>query len=232
MKPSVTAAGPGSSGMQYLGAHTGTDPLDITVVLRRRAGAAPVVAAWPHTARTPRARFAQQCGADPADLASLRQFARQHGMSETGADLARRVLQLRATPAALQSAFGVTLGRYQLADGRGPFICCVSPPAVPPQALAVLGLDRRPVARPHFRRPRATPAQTYTPLQVGALYQYPAGTDGSGQGIAIIELGGGFKRGRSGDLLQGTRHRQTPERSPRSRWPAAPTPRAGMPMAR
>ena len=64
---------------------------------------------------------------------------------------------------------------------------------MPAQALAVLGLDQRPVARPHFRRPRATPAQTYTPLQVGVLYQYPAGTDGSGQNIAVIELGGGFQ---------------------------------------
>lgn len=193
MKPSLTTGSPGAAGMRYLGAHTATDPLDITVVLRRRAGAAPVVAAWPHTARIPRAQFAQQCGADPADLASLRQFARQHGLSETGADLSRRVLHLRATPAALQSAFGVTLGSYQLPDGRGPFMSYTTALAVPPQALAVLGLDRRPVARPHFRRPRATPAQTYTPLQVGALYQYPANTDGSGQGIAIIELGGGYQ---------------------------------------
>jgi kumamolisin len=63
---------------------------------------------------------------------------------------------------------------------------------LPAEAIAVLGLDRRPVARPHFRRPLTTPAQTYTPLQVGALYQYPAGTDGSGEAVAIIELGGGF----------------------------------------
>jgi kumamolisin len=36
-------------------------------------------------------------------------------------------------------------------------------------------------------------AQTsYTPPEVAALYQFPAGTDGTGQTIAIIELGGGF----------------------------------------
>jgi kumamolisin len=177
--------------MTYLGPHTGTEPMDITVVLRRRAGATAGPAAWPH-ARLPRAQFAQACGADPADLAGLRRFAQQHGLTETGADLTRRVLHLRATPAALQAAFGVRLGSYRLRDGRGPFISCEVPPALPVEALAILGLDRRPVARPQFRRPRATPAQTYTPLQVGALYEYPAGTDGSGQGIAIIELGGGF----------------------------------------
>jgi kumamolisin len=33
---------------------------------------------------------------------------------------------------------------------------------------------------------------TYTPPQVASLYQFPAGTDGTGQTVAIIELGGGF----------------------------------------
>jgi kumamolisin len=88
--------------------------------------------------------------------------------------------------------------------------------------LAVLGLDDRPQARAQFRRapaataratapapaapapgapaaggpaPTAAPAAaptSYTPPQVAALYQFPAGTDGTGQTIAIIELGGGF----------------------------------------
>jgi kumamolisin len=88
--------------------------------------------------------------------------------------------------------------------------------------LAVLGLDNRPQARAQFRRapaagaratapgsaapgssapapggapPAAAPAAaptSYTPPQVAELYQFPAGTDGTGQTIAIIELGGGF----------------------------------------
>jgi kumamolisin len=82
---------------------------------------------------------------------------------------------------------------------------------------AVLGLDDRPVARPQFRRltaaaasrtvtpetvtpetvtPEAAPAApTAVPLtapQVASLYNFPAGTDGTGQTIAIIELGGGY----------------------------------------
>ena len=39
--------------------------------------------------------------------------------------------------------------------------------------------------------PAAAPT-SYTPPQVAGLYQFPAGTDGTGQTIAIIELGGGF----------------------------------------
>ena len=188
-KPTAPATRAGAS---YLGPHSGTDPIDVTVVLRRRASAPKATAGWPRGTVWPRAQFAQQCGADPADLESLRRFARQHALTETGADAARRVLQLRASPQALQSAFAVTLGRYRLTDGRGPFLASDHAPALPPGAIAVLGLDGLPVARPHFRRPRSTPAQTYTPLQVGELYQYPPGTDGGGQGVAIIELGGGF----------------------------------------
>jgi kumamolisin len=190
--PTTPAAHGAATGLSYLGPHTGTEPLDVTLVLRRRAGAAPRAAAWPQTPLWPRAQFAQHCGADPSDLATLRGFASRHGLTETGADAGRRVLHLRASAQALGRAFGVTLGRYRLADGRGPFIACDAAPVFPPEAIAVLGLDRRPVARAHFRRPRTTPAQTYTPLEIGALYQFPSGTDGTGAAVAIIELGGGF----------------------------------------
>ena len=33
---------------------------------------------------------------------------------------------------------------------------------------------------------------SYPPPQVAELYKFPAGTDGTGQTLAIIELGGGF----------------------------------------
>ena len=67
---------------------------------------------------------------------------------------------------------------------------------------AVLGLDTRPVAKPHFRmkgvadpdkRQVAPPPGTFTPQQVAALYSFPTNVTGSGQTIAIIELGGGYK---------------------------------------
>ena len=60
--------------------------------------------------------------------------------------------------------------------------------------LAVLGLDNRPQAKPHFRT--ATPHATnisYTPVQVAELYGFPANADAEGQTIGLIELGGGFR---------------------------------------
>jgi kumamolisin len=64
--------------------------------------------------------------------------------------------------------------------------------------VAVLGLDNRPQAQPHFRlhRPRpepSTPPSSYTPPQVAAAYQWPANASGAGQTIGIIELGGGYR---------------------------------------
>ncbi|MFZ3264592.1 MAG: hypothetical protein WA172_11385 [Terriglobales bacterium] len=35
----------------------------------------------------------------------------------------------------------------------------------------------------------------YTPLQVATFYGFPIGVDGSGQCIALVELGGGYKPG-------------------------------------
>ncbi len=113
-----------ASGMKYLGPHTDTAPLQVTLVLRRRHGALPRSASWPQAPQWPRAEFGRQCGADAADLARLRDFARGHGLNETGAAANRRVLHLAGSPQALERAFGVKLGRYQLADGSGPFVGC------------------------------------------------------------------------------------------------------------
>ena len=178
-------------GMKYLGPHEGTEPIEVTVVLRRRQGAEPTPAAWPQRPRWERGEFGEHFGADPQDMDNVRGFARKHGLTETSNDPHRRVLRLRGAPAALEQAFGVKLGRYQL-GGSSPFVGCGHAPTLPPEAIAVLGLDRRPVARPHFRKPLAQPSTSFTPLQIGQLYNFPANTDGSGETIGIIELGGGF----------------------------------------
>ena len=45
-----------------------------------------------------------------------------------------------------------------------------------------------------FARAHANAAGTsYTPVQVGQLYQFPQGATATGQTIGIIELGGGYR---------------------------------------
>jgi kumamolisin len=104
-----------------------------------------------------------------------------------------------------ESAFGVTLERFEHPGGtfRSHAQAVHVPPDLEPIVEAVLGLSTRPAAKPHFQlKRRATPLtgiftaadapQPLTPLQVAQLYDFPTGLDGSGQCIAIIELGGGF----------------------------------------
>jgi len=191
------AGHPFPAGTRYLGPHSSRTPIGVTVVLRRM-GQAPAPAAWPRRPRWPRGEFGAHCGADPADIERLRGHARTHGLVETGCDPHRRVLHLSGPVDALQRAFGVQLGRYRMPGTRRYVVGCEHAPVLPadiaPSVLAVLGLDRRPVAKPHFRKALATPNQTYTPPQVGQLYAFPANTDGSGQCVALVELGGGFRK--------------------------------------
>ncbi len=58
---------------------------------------------------------------------------------------------------------------------------------------AVLGLDNRPQAQPHFRAHAGAANTSYTPVQVAQLYQFPQGATAAGQTIGIIELGGGYR---------------------------------------
>lgn len=189
------SASPTSQEPRYLGPHSTDATMEITVVLRRR-GAQPAPARWPAKPAESRTSFGDRFGADPADVERMRSFAHDHDLQETDCQLHRRSMRLRGSISALQKAFGVQLGRYEMADGQ-QFTGCLHAPqpsqTLGPHVIAVLGLDQRPIAKAHFRLAKQQPSQSFTPLQVGQLYEYPDGTDGSGQTIALIELGGGYQ---------------------------------------
>jgi kumamolisin len=147
--------------------------------------------------------FLDTYAADPASFNSIRKFAQQHGLTvdEAGSSLARRTIVLRGPAQAMEQAFGVTLHDYE-SNEKHPrryhgFEGTISLPEEHAGIVeAVLGLDARPIAKPHLRiRAGAAPAvpnTSYTPVQVAQLYNFPTGLDGTGQTIGIIELGGGF----------------------------------------
>jgi len=59
--------------------------------------------------------------------------------------------------------------------------------------MAVLGLDNRPVAKPHLRKAHAEAAASgLAPTAVAQAYDFPPGGQGAGETIGIIELGGGI----------------------------------------
>jgi kumamolisin len=140
--------------------------------------------------------FAAQCGAKPADMKAVHDFATAHHLAVVANHPARRTVVLSGTVAQFEAAFGVELDAYEHDAGsyRGRTGEIMLPESLSGIVQAVLGLDNRPAARAHFRHVKATAAApvSYTPLEVAALYGFPAGT-GAGQAIGIIELGGGTK---------------------------------------
>jgi kumamolisin len=178
--------------------------VSVSVIVRRRNTLSLKDLGGRHVSRE---EFNEKYAADPADFDKIRQFAHEHGLSvdESASSLARRTIILRGTAAAMEEAFGVELHDFAGEDGHTfhGFTGQISlPEQHAPAVDAVLGLDARPIAKPHFRlrdkgdRGAAVPAASaanvsYTPVQVAGFYDYPNG-DGSGQTIGIIELGGGY----------------------------------------
>ena len=189
-----------------------TDPmerLEVSVLVRRRASdvlhsrVMKLTNGDRSAGNLSRQDFAKLHGASPSDLAAVRAFATASGLTVTQEHAARRTVILSGTVEKFNAAFGVQLKQYSHPDGtyRGRTGVIELPAELDGVIEAVLGLDNRPVANPHFRirstakaikaRGAAAPV-SYAPTQVASLYQFPPGT-GEGQCVAIIELGGGFK---------------------------------------
>ncbi len=194
--------------------------LEVSVIVRPQAGAA-LAERVARLARGDRAgsplsreAFAAAHGASTADLAAVKAFAHAHGLSAVQEDAARRTLVLSGTVAQFDRAFGIELKHYEYPGGtyRGREGAIQIPEELADIIEAVLGLDNRPQARPHFRlraprgrggskssRPQrsssaraSSAAVSYSPLQLASLYGFPRAT-AEGECVAIIELGGGFR---------------------------------------
>ena len=201
-----------------LSAATGEKParpssvLTVSVLVRRKS---PLNTELLGKDRITRAQYRQRHAADPVAVTLVRAFAKEFGLTvERGTPKpGHRMIKLSGTVATMQKAFQVTLTQKVL-DGK-PYRVREGPIHLPAELAgaveAVLGLDNRPQAQPHFRvlgstanasiggtqgfaRAHASAANTsYTPIQVGQLYQFPQGATAAGQTIGIIELGGGYR---------------------------------------
>lgn len=143
-----------------------------------------------------RSEFEEAFGSTQEELTKVRAFARDNSLKVLEASAAKRSVVLSGTVDQLCSVFKVSLSRYVHPE-RGAYRGRTGPVYIPsqlgPVVSAVLGLDNRPQALAHFRiRPAAAAGVSYTPPQVGSLYDFPSGEDGSGQTLGFIELGGGY----------------------------------------
>jgi kumamolisin len=152
-----------------------------------------------------REEFAAAHGASAADVAAVKSFAAAHGLSVVQEHAARRTIVLSGTVAQFNAAFGVDLQQVEHDGGsfRGRVGSIQLPDELREVVEAVLGLDNRPAAHPHFRgRPHlgnvhwhagnGGGSTSFDPTQIAKLYNFPSGT-GQGECIAIVELGGGYR---------------------------------------
>jgi kumamolisin len=177
-----------------------SERFEVTVLVRRQereqlASRVANLCAGESAPHMSREEFARHHGAAEADLAAVRRFAASHKLAVVQEHAARRSVILSGSVAQFNSAFNVELNQYEHDEGsyRGRVGLVELPTDLENVIEAVLGLDNRAQAKPHFRiRPAASTSASFTPLQVAALYGFPTGT-GEGQCVGLIELGGGYR---------------------------------------
>ncbi|UAJ78426.1 S8/S53 family peptidase [Leifsonia sp. ZF2019] len=191
---------PERAGFRAHGALDPDAPVSATLVLRRRAELPESALAHPLT----RDELAEQYGAAPADISLVTETLGALGVTIEEADAGRRTVRVSGPARVLARIFGTDLARSapesatataEDAPYRQRSGSLSLPRALDGVVTAVLGLDDRPQARAQFRvaRPAAV-SVSYTPPELGRVYAFPDGTDGTGQTIAIVELGGGYEQ--------------------------------------
>ena len=187
------------SGVQDLGPVNEQERIEVTVVLRRRAELPDELVFSPEVIS--QSELADAYGAEPADVELVRETLSGLGLEITATDEASRRLKVAGTAAALTQVFGTNLRQARSTkpgvsgevEHRYREGALQVPAALDGIVIAVLGLDNRPQVRAQIRTAAAAAKTTsYTPPQVAQAYQFPAGTDGTGETIAILEFGGGY----------------------------------------
>jgi len=180
------------------------DPVDspsVTLVLRRRAEIPAEIVDGPAT--IDRGELAASYGADPDDVNRVRTVIAAAGLRVGAADAGTRLIQIGGPVADLERFFNVALTRVTTRrPGTGEPVAhrhrdgTIDVPAeLAGIVTAVIGLDDRPQARLQSRiAAPGSVTESFTPPQLADIYAFPPDTDGTGQTVAIIELGGGYAR--------------------------------------
>lgn len=169
--------------------------ISVTIQLRRRR------ALVPHAAKNAfisHAELTENHGAKFEDVMQIFEFAHYFGLAVEDVHIGSRTVNLSGTAANICSAF-----RVRLLEVYENGAACHVPdgPVMLPLELvdavrAVVGLDNRPKAKPHFRLAlhdtmSGLLPSAFTGDQLAKIYDFPL-SSGAGEVIGIIELGGGY----------------------------------------
>lgn len=160
-------------GAKCIGDCDPSEQIEVIVMLRRKdeagfrqmmsridAGEAPGQA-------VSREEFDRRFTASDEDIDKVKAFAKQYGLSVERAETETRSVVLKGTIEQFQKAFDVKLERFQhhnIGEYRGRTGPVNVPDEMHDAVTAVLGLDSKPQARPHFRfRPPFKPLRGRRP---------------------------------------------------------------------
>jgi kumamolisin len=190
-------------GAEYVGGVDPDEQIELTLVLRRSQ---PLDDNAIRTAQLTADQLGERYGAARADIEMVRDAITAAGGEIQRVDAGSRRVRVIAAASVWSVLFGTELTRVRSPDPTtGAMIehrhrtgSLQAPAALAEVLVAVLGLDDRPQARAHLQWATASSATAaagtaaFTPPQLATAYAMPAGTDGTGQTLAIVELGGGF----------------------------------------
>jgi kumamolisin len=184
---------------EVLGPADPQERIHVSLYLRRRENLPAQVTAG--LQRLTREQLREQYGAQPDDIERVCEALAGYGIELVDADPGSRRMVVAGPVSAFTEAFGTAVSQVRTAHPQSPDGVIHRyrtgqlnlPDALSGVVTAVLGIDNRPQARANIRfAPAAAAAPSYTPVQVGAAYNFPTDANGTGQTLAIIELGGGF----------------------------------------
>ena len=202
------------AGAQPTGPVDPAEMVTVTVYVRPNPATAPALRADlstdPGDAPAPlsAAEFNAAYGASPDDLAQVADYATRSGLEVVESSAAKRSVQLQGPASAVEAAFGVKLQYFEFPQERyrGRVGEVMIPRELADVVEFVFGLDDRRVGASRLRRDgradldpfalRAVPLSIvrntglppncYLPPTVAEFYQFPPGTDGNGQCVAIV----------------------------------------------
>lgn len=146
-----------------------------------------------------REQYFSDYSAAQEDADKVEAFAHQYLLSTKEVNLARRSLILTGKLSDFEKAFGI---KFETQNNYRTFSSDVKYPAeLNDIIVGIFGLDTKPIAKPRFQVAtkdgefisHAQAPQGFTPDQLAQIYGFPQGVNGTGECIAIIELGGGFR---------------------------------------
>ena len=156
-----------------------------------------------------REAFQEQFGASLLDVEKVESFAHHFGLSIIESNLGQRMVELRGTVNQMEEAFNVQLDSYKQDNGeqfRGRTGVIQIPEELNGVVEGVFGLDNREAARFKIRSldgkfdnmadntALKTANSTFFANQLANIYNYPKDATGKKQCIAIIEMGGGYRK--------------------------------------